>query len=376
MYTRHNHRGLALLLVLTIVALASLIGLSILSSASLHSQVTGNTAKAAQAEFLSESAIQTAIFYIQNPSQRPASWSTHPGYTIYADEQTLSGIDGSFDLRVQPAAATDVYDVTTTGRTDGDSPVTRVASARIKANRSTPRAAASFGGGIIVGARHVINGNITAGGVVSTVGGTVNGTIKSVFDTSDYTVPTAATVNRYGAGAVPGTYVLHNGTVGVPQAVSGTITGFPALAETNPGQVYYCNGDLTVNATSAINFNGTLVVLGNLTVRGTNFTVTPTSRMPAIVTTGQLRMYFTGITLQVNGLAWVGGGTAWTGGMNTNSKLIIDGALMMPSGANLGSTVTGNVTINFAANNVNVASLTTSSQPQPIVSVSLLDWQQ
>jgi hypothetical protein len=372
---RARQRGLALLLVLTAVALASLVGLSILSSASLHAQVSGNTAKAASAEFLAESGIQVAVFFLQNPSMMPAAWGSQPGYTIFADDQTLTGMDGSFDLRVQPNAATDVFDIQATGSSPGESPITRTATAQIKAVRAIPQSAASFGGAINIGGRHYVNGPVVAGGAV-TYAGNITGTVRQSFNSTDYVIPTSATVNTYGAGATPGSYTLLDGSTGTPQSVSGTITAFPALSGSNPGKVYYSNGDLIVNATSTINFNGTLVVLGNLTVRGTNFTITPEAQMPALITTGQLRMNLTNITLQVNGVAWLGNGTAWTGGVNSNSKVIINGSLLMPSGVVFGNTTTGNVTINFASNNVNIASLTTSSQPQPITGVRLLDWQQ
>jgi hypothetical protein len=269
-----------------------------------------------------------------------------------------------------------VYDITTTGRSLGTSPVTRTAAARIRTNHATPASAASFGAGINIGPRYTFNGDLVANGAVSNTGGTINGTVRTSYSGSDYTVPTAATLNYFGAGASPSAYTLPNGGTGTPQLVAGTITGFPAVAGTNPGKVFYSNGDLIVNATSTINFAGTLVVLGHLTVKGTTFAITPTSQMPALITTGQLRMNLTNINLQVNGLTWLGSGTAWTGGLNTNSKVTINGALLMPSGAGLGSTSTGMMTVNFSNGNVNVASLTTSSQPQPITSVRLLDWQQ
>jgi hypothetical protein len=375
-YHKCRHRGLALLLVLTVVGLASVVGLSILSSASLYAQMGGNSAKAASAEYLSESAIQTAVFYLQNPSLMPAAWSSHAGYTIYADNLTLSGLDGSFDIRVRPGAGTDVYDIETSGRSPGGSAVARAATAQIRAVRATPQSAAAFGGGITIGGRHTFNGPLVAGGTVVLSGGVVNGTVRESFNGTDFAVPSAATVNYYGAGAVPGSYTMPNGTTGTPQSVSGTITGFPAADGTNPGNVFYSNGDLTVNAASTINFNGTLVVLGNLTVQGTNFTITPVSQMPALVNTGQLKMFFKNITLRVNGVAWLGGGTAWTGGLNHGSNIIIDGALMMPSGVNLGTTATGSMTVNYSSSNASVASLTTSSQMQPITGVRLLDWQQ
>jgi hypothetical protein len=49
---------------------------------------------------------------------------------------------------------------------------------------------------------------------------------------------------------------------------------------------------------------------------------------------------------------------------------------MMPAGALFGNTTTGLATINYSSSKANVASLTTSSQPQPIAAVRLLDWQQ
>src|SRR5262245_46102234 len=111
-----RHRGIALLLVLAAVALAALMGLAMLSNASLSAQISGNAARSASAEYMAESAIQTAAYYLQYPSKMPAAWGNHAGHTIYVTDQSLTGAEGSFDLDVTTTATADVYNIAATGR--------------------------------------------------------------------------------------------------------------------------------------------------------------------------------------------------------------------------------------------------------------------
>jgi hypothetical protein len=365
------------MVVLAAVAVAGLLGMALLSSAAMHAQTSGNAGRAASAEYLAESALQTATYYLQNRSKMPATWGTTPGHWIYVSGQTLSNVSGSFDIDVTATATPDKYTIKTVGRTTGTAAIARTATATVTLTRQTPQAAASFAGAIAIPPRHTISGNLISIGLPNFQGtGTItNGMVRTSFNSTDYIVPTSATINWYGAGSPASDYTLPDGTTGTPQVLAAAITSFPAAAANNPGHVFYSTGALSVAALTPLTLNGTLVVRGNLTVNGPNsVTLTPQSGMPALVVQNQVRMNSLNCTLRLNGVGWLGTGTAWLG-TNTNSFLILDGALLMPNGAGLGSTALGTATLTFNAAKANVASLTIG-QDQPVVCVRLLDWKQ
>ena len=141
-----RHHGLALMMVIAVIAMASLIGYAMLSNAALQAQAAGNHERSAVADYLAESAVQTAGYYLQRDlSGMPSSWDDTSGYTIRAQNLTVSGVDGSFDIAVTPTTTTDVYQVVATGRSSGSSPLTRTVTSNVKVIRATPTYSVGFG---------------------------------------------------------------------------------------------------------------------------------------------------------------------------------------------------------------------------------------
>src|SRR5450432_242583 len=95
-FVRKKNRGLATMLVLVVVALASLIGMAMLSSSALQQEVADSASRAAASDYLAESAVQASAFYLQNPAKLPANW-VHTGYALYTRGATIAGVSGSFD---------------------------------------------------------------------------------------------------------------------------------------------------------------------------------------------------------------------------------------------------------------------------------------
>lgn len=369
-----RRRGVALVIVLVAVGMAALVGWAMLSSATLQAQASSSAGKSASAEYLAESALWTGAFFLQNPSKAPAAWLTTSGHTFYVTGAALAGVDGSFDLDVTPTGTTDVYQVRAVGRSGGSPAITRNAEAQVKVSRVKPSMAGGFGGPITIGTRNTFNGPVVANGSVSNLG-TVNGSTRQAVTSSDYIIPTLATVNFYGAGTPAVTYTLPDGTTGTPQALAAAINSFPAALASNPGRVYYRDGDLTISVAAAMSLSGTLIVKGNLTIQGSNtLTVNPLAQMPAAIVKNQVRMNLTNVKTVLNGVLWTGGGTQWTGGINTSSALTVNGAVLMPMGANPMGTLTGTATFNYVPAAVDVPGI--SGDLQPASSVTFLDWQQ
>jgi Tfp pilus assembly protein PilX len=128
-------RGMALLMVLLVVAVAAVLGYAMLASSSLQSQVAGNIQRASAAELLAESGINLAMYYVQNPTKAPPAWvpngNPKPGDTILSATGVSLGnradgtaVDGTFDFTVKldPTVAGQ-YSITAIGHARPGTPV-------------------------------------------------------------------------------------------------------------------------------------------------------------------------------------------------------------------------------------------------------------
>src|SRR5687768_1933711 len=113
---RRRRRGIALLLVLAAVALAAVIALAMLSTSALQAQVSSNAQQHASSEYLAESGMQAALYYLQYPHLRPPAWGTSPGFYIKATNVSMPDSDGRFDVEVTETATRDVYLLRAVGR--------------------------------------------------------------------------------------------------------------------------------------------------------------------------------------------------------------------------------------------------------------------
>lgn len=366
-------RGIALLLVMVIVALASLIGFALLSSASLQAQVAESGARSAAAEYLAESAVQAAIFYLANPSKVPGDWDDAPGYVLFKQNGVIAGVSGSFDVQVTPSSSvSDAYEITAVGRSGASLPATRATTVTVQPVRAKPDFAAGFGGAVdILSTGYVFNGPVSALGAITGWSGTLQAT--------SYVLPgNIATVNHYGAGG--GTYTMPDGTTGTPQNLgSGTITTIPAPAPNNPGKVFYSTGELTLSPSGSLTINGTLIVPGSLTiVQGKLVTITREPGFPALIVDNQLRISGKNTKLVVNGVTWLGG-INWVGmGLPlancAGSTVTVNGALLAAAGAKFEKTLSGSFTANYVPAYADAVNLTAT--PQPVVGMKILNWQQ
>lgn len=378
--TNRQPHGMALMLVMSTIAIASLIGLAMLSAASLQAQVASNSQNGAVADYLAESGLQTACYYIQRDNAKaPAMWTNTPGHKLYASGVTVSGVTGSFDIDAVATSITDEYLITATGRSGGASAVTRSATARMRVQRTSPAYAIGFGGtSVNIGLRNIFNGGsvVYSGAIVNL--GTLNGGSRS-FSASDFTVPSTAAgqVSYYGGSVANGTYTMPNGNTGTPQILSSGTLSSPAMLSalsTNPGKVFYYNGHIVI--TGAGTYTGTLIARGNLDIRpalGSTVNINRVSGFPAVVTDGALALNSRNLSVNINGVAWLGTGLSWSAVNSTGTNVRINGALLTPVTSL--PTAVGTLTVNYTAANADVVHLTPSILQTP-VGIKLVSWQQ
>lgn len=368
------------MMVMATIAIATLIGLAMLSSASLQAQVASNSQQGAVADYLAESGLQSACYYIQRDNAKaPATWTNTVGHKLYATGVTVSGVTGSFSIDAVATGITDEFLITAVGRSGGTSPVTRTATTKIRVQRTAPTYASGFGGnGVSIGLKNVFNGGsvVYSGAMVNL--GTLNGGSRA-YASTDFTVPSSAAgqVSYYGGSVANGTYTMPNGNVGTPQILSSGTLSSPTLLSvlsTNPGKVFYYNGNIVI--TGGGTYTGTLIARGSLDVRpalGSTVNINRVAGFPAVVADGALSLNQKNLTVNINGVAWFGTGLSWSAINSTGTNVRINGALLTPATA-LPNAV-GTLTVTYTAANTDVINLTPNIV-QPPVGIKLVNWQQ
>lgn len=367
------------MLVLAVIAIASIMGFAMLSSNAIKAQVSHNASQATSADYVAESAVEAALYYIQHPSERPAAWTTTPGYYIHATGQTLgSTVPGTFDLYVEETATKNQYTIRAIGRDNPAAPP-RTVTALASVERVGIEDASYFGGNLTLPVRSTVSGLLkVAGSLVDNSTSTLMTVIEGPLDRTEYRVPDATTVNYYGADRADRMYIMADGTVGYAQQLTSAPTSTPAANADNPGRVFFYESSTTPDLllSSGVTINGTLVVRGGgISVRASGLRINPEPGMPALVLQRDLNMFRTNVTLEANGVVYVGRNQTWTtmSGSSSGSRLDINGALVMPAGSAIGTPGIGgqlNLTVDLTATNVTDL----STELQPGTTLRLLAW--
>jgi hypothetical protein len=379
-------RGVALLLVVTVVGIASVMGLALLSMSRLQSQAGSAVAKAASADALAESGVNLALFYLQNPKMAPVLnsdgyWPGQSNITLGAD------VPGSVDVTVTPAGG-DLYDIVSVGTMNSSAAQGPARTVRVRVRVNTgfaaPYAAAFTGPVTIPNGVRVIGDLQTPGQLtVGTLGRVEGRALVPVWPIVQFLGVLHATVITAveQANQIPRAEDLHdyrtytfNGATGhaeqVPQVLADCTLGPTA---TNPAGVYWAQGDLELNG--QVRINGTLLVRGGrLTVRAGEAVINPLASMPGLIVDQDVRLQLAagGETLVVNGLAWIGGGIGRSGTAG-NGRIEISGALIMSGGGTIepGSQMT--VRLEHVSDKAMVPELTKNVGQVPL-SVTIRSW--
>lgn len=360
------------MIVLFAVATATLIGFAILSNASLQSQVSGNHVRAAQADYLAESGLQVASYYLQRDlAGLPSAWAGPNGSTIaiQASGVTVSGMTGSFDISATRNGAPDTYSVVATAHSAGATAANRIASSTVRVVRATPNYSAGFGGPITVPTKTYFNGgSFVAAGAISGAGtSNISGGTRTAFQSNDFTVPSTSQLNFYGGNINNGTYTMPDGTVGTPQIFTSDKQIYSpsdlVANSNNPGHVFYFNSNVFFYGGGV--YNATILAHGKVEIENlaVPLTINRVSGFPAIVTEDFLKINGTLTNLTVNGVVYAGKGTSWAAGaLVLGTTATINGALLIPSGKPLGAPGMGTMIVNYTPANNDVVNLTTTTQ--------------
>jgi hypothetical protein len=286
------------------------------------------------ADYLAESGINLAMYYLQYPENAPALnvdgyWSGTGGAVALA-----SSIDGTVNVTVTRDASDKwTYEIVSaaTAGTNSNTRVTRTGGARVYVrNEYQIKHAGAFNNNASVPVGTAFTGDVWSykslglkSGVpsasVSGVGycktattgvGWVNpaGGFKAVV-LQTAASPDNTLINLYKTYiASDVTYncdVIPTSTASLTGSV-GTLT--KTTSATNPAGIWYRNatsgGAFVLN--DNVTINGTLVVEGDLQIKGTGIVITPQAGYPALIVTGTLEIFQPSKNITTNGATYVG----------------------------------------------------------------------
>lgn len=329
--------GIALLAVLIVIVMIVIVSLSFISRSDGELAYGQNMKLRAQADGLAESGLEHAKTLILNPQDLNLAAGA---YWTGASGQQLGSGDVYYDVSVQrhTTGTTPLcsFDVVSTGyRLSGAS---RVAESTLAAElRLDPCIALWTGGSCTTGGTTAVNGDVYCGGNIVNwrtingdvyAAGSITGTTQGRKHTPTTTPPVQwppVTIARL----VPNYYV--NGASYAASAIGvSPATGYAiAPSAGNPAGVAYYVGDLELRDNT--NIQGTLVVSGNLTIKGINNRITATKNYPAIVVGGNIHLHDNS-SLSVNGLVVAGGSVSM---QSFGIHLAVNGGLYAAQNANI-----------------------------------------
>lgn len=378
---RARRRGVAMLLVLGVVAIASVLSWAMLSTASVRAKVEAVSTDGLEAAYQADSGVSYALYYLRYPEKSPVATQQGTYNTFYPGQSGLS-------MWADAKGATDVT-VTNTG--DGLFSIrststvaglrrTTVADAAYTYDRYTVTHALATNGTFTIPSNMKVNGPVVSRGlVVNLFNGISNSPAVTAAGTNvTPTYSELALVDELSASSGSSSndrpYTFDGLTYYAelaPATITGTLTSsHPA---TNPKNVWYTRSDTVINNGT---INGTLVVLDGkkLTVTGLN-TITAQAEMPALIASGtlDLKTSTVGAKLTVNGVAWAGATITDSAIIPaSNGYLTITGALLMGGASpSISLTYKSPLTVTYAAS---AAKLWPMSKVKTVNGVAVRGW--
>jgi hypothetical protein len=399
------------MLVVAVVALASILGLVMLSTATLANRASANQGRMFSADYLAQSGVNLAMYYLQYPDRAPAAQVNASGYWggTSGDIAISSAVQGTVNVTVtRDASDSWTYEVVSTGTAgvQSDTAISRTTGARIYV-RNEYQAHYAAAANIDFNAKgFTITGDVysnknlslqmeairptsvtgvghcktkTSGAGYATPSGSWD-----IVTNPPYGSPSSGDLNlyktykvidvTYNCDTIPAATTSLTGTLGVVTKTS---------SASNPAGIWYRDGAAggTFTLNDSVTINGTLVIDGDLTINGANIVITPNAGYPGLIVTGNLKINQALRSITVNGSTYVGKQLQMAvvtvpSGLAQYSKLTINGALLMGT-STLSPTGLGyNIytIINYDATKAKSPDLSSAAQLRYASGVSILRW--
>jgi len=334
----NRQRGFALVLVMSLVATAVVLGLGYLYTASMRLACTGNMISASRAKYLAESGLQHALYVAQTDLEAFDGSPSTPLGPYYVDGSP----DKYFFYAVQDAVDPRRYTIVATA-TAGQS--TQTASAVILAGGDglyTVSKGLMVANGTVwlpesltIRSDFHVNGhlinmatlreNVSATGYVWDPYDRISGTISNYTAAVEVPELNWQDYVQYKLAGAANTAVVKTGNV---LTRSDPVNRGGSITPGNTGGVVWLKPRTgsTVTLAKNVSFKGTLVVNGNLLLDGSHIEITAQEGFPAIVVTG--RIYVTNrADVKISGVVHAGDGMV-PYGRTRSSKTDIKGAFL------------------------------------------------
>ncbi len=380
---RRPRRGVALLLVLGVVAVASIISWAMLSSASLRARVDANVKDSVESKYLADSGVSYAMYYLRYPEKSPVALTTGAYNNFYAGQTGVrmwTDAGGLVDITVTNTAL-NTFLIRSTAIVQGTTQTVE-SEVTLTTVGYKVETAAAFGGAITLPSQVTITGPVsTVSNILDSVGNLLTSLGGATVSVSSSAVPAFSDllqVTETGVTASTGgtdrTYSI-DGVKYVAEKAPATITGTllttrPAL---NPANVWYSETDVVLNGAT---INGTLILRTSGTgvqLQGTSTINVANNGLPALIVPKDLTMKHATLKpakLTVQGVTWIGSKVTVTGTSISAGALNFVGSLLMGGATPKIEGTTGPVAITKTAGVAN----TTLTQAKTITGITVNRW--
>ena len=390
-----KRRGVALLLVVAMLALAGVLAYSLLASSSIAAESAAHARATVVADLMAESGVSLALHYLRHPQDSPVPLINGASGDWHYPGQSNVGIDGeSFSVQVSNIAIA-TYEIYSVGRSrDADGNVcTRMLRVRvIGIGDWVARGAAQFAADISLDPDVLVEGDLLSSGQFDPTLGVVMGR-KLAANYTSYTIdatwgpppalpelvtPSFGSLDLVRAATQRAGYYFYDGArCKADYITSSTLSSPPAPSAENPGRVfiYSATTPLTLSGASARTFQGTLVLTNANLVIQQNWTFTPVAGMPGLLVKGTTALNGLSGSLTVNGVFYNGGGFA-ASTTTSLAPVVINGTMLCPvtTGHAVGSTIAGPLKFAFDAVKATAPQLT--RQGVRYSRLQIEDWEQ
>lgn len=372
-----------MVLVMILIVAGFILGMSYLSVASIHAQVSHNYQSLARARYIAESGLEHAVFILRLSLEDLEGSDVTPLGPFYVDESSDSYTISAAEDSETPG----LYTLTATATVGNARRTSSITACRTDAATTALEQGLLIDGPFVwmpwflrvSGDVHVngrmfnlaaVNGDASAtnglSGLLWRISGSKNGNAEEV-PFPDINVNDYLEYSIGGAGCEAVEFTGRNFRSNNPLANGGAVT--PG----NPGGVVHLNprrGN-TVRLHNNLNFTGTLVINGNVQLYGRNITLNAVDGFPAIVAAGTIRVTNAARNVTINGTVAVDRGVIpW--GSTYRSSTTINGAVVSDL-FGYGAGLFGNHVLNYQperAEIYNFSAESGSSTPQ----VTVLTW--
>ncbi|MFP4106724.1 MAG: hypothetical protein ACLFVU_11615 [Phycisphaerae bacterium] len=300
MNATRRQNGFALIMVLMLLAMATIVGISYAMSTSVRLAGMKNLAGATRAQYLAESGIQHGVCLLETKPDLVSNCASTPVGPFHVDQT-----GDTYEIYVIPQAESDLFTVVGKGNSDG------ISQYRWVTVRKAPGESIEYEHGLVVGATSFVPFSVRISGDVHSNSSLINlghveGDVSAVASVYDpYRRINGEAASEGDPVEIPQMFAqdFHDyGDKSQYTAVRKTtdyfvgsdpLTEGGAVTAENPAGVVVLEpaSSGVVQLTGEVDFEGTLVVHGDLMLRSSSINLRSGSGFPSIVCTGTIWVY-------------------------------------------------------------------------------------